>query len=40
MHGVGLHADADDDQPRAVSGPAQHVVDDAGHADRSKTTAG
>src|ERR1700733_2076364 len=33
VHGVGLHADADDDQPRAAPGTAHHVVDDAAHAD-------
>src|SRR3984957_17654567 len=32
VHGVGLHADADDDQPRAVPGTAHQVVDDAGAA--------
>src|ERR1700742_293412 len=33
VHGVGLHADADDDQPGAVPGTPHHIIDDAGYAD-------
>jgi hypothetical protein len=34
MHGVGLHAHSDDDQPGPVPGSAHHVVDDARDPDR------
>ena len=33
VHGVGLHADPGDHDPAADRCPAQHVVDDALHAD-------